>query len=213
MAQTRQQFSSYIRIRSLSSQSGKPSQELNSAKADLEATLHELQTDLSDMHESVKAVEADPYAYGLEVEEVSRRRRFVRELEGEVEDMMEELKKTAQAVSNAPVHREDSGGSSFEDEQAAREWEQQQQQQIMAEQDEALEDVSRTIGNIRQHAHEMGRELEEQSEYATCYRTLRRPLTARRMLNAVGRDVDRVEDKLKNGMKKMAWVIKQNEGG
>lgn len=169
MTQTRQQFSSYLRIRSISSKSTNPSPELLSAKADLEATLHELQSDLTDMHESVKAVEADPYAYGLDVEEVSRRRRFVRELEGEVEDMMEELKKTVEKSAkqasglggDAYVDMEEGG----EDEQFSRQWEQQQQIEMMREQDLALEDVSRTIGNIRQQAHVMGRELEEQAEY------------------------------------------------
>ena len=45
-------------------------------------------------------------------------------------------------------------------------WEQEQQQVIMAEQDEVLEGVYRTVGNLREQAHEMGRELGEQTECA-----------------------------------------------
>ena len=34
----------------------------------------------------------------------------------------------------------------------------------------------------------------------------------RRLLDEVDKDVTRVQDKLTNGMKRVAWVIKKNEG-
>lgn len=75
-------------------------------------------------------------------------------------------------------------------------YEQEQQVQMMQEQDEALDGVFKTVGNLRQQADDMGRELEEQDE----------------MLGDVDRLADRVQGKLANGMKRVGWVIKHNEG-
>jgi hypothetical protein len=67
---------------------------------------------------------------------------------------------------------------------------------MMHEQDEALDGVFRTVGNLRQQADDMGRELEEQGE----------------MLNDVDTVADRVGGKLQTGIKKVGWVIRKNEG-
>jgi hypothetical protein len=75
-------------------------------------------------------------------------------------------------------------------------FEQQRQAEILQEQDEALDGVFRTVGNLRQQAGDMGRELEEQVE----------------ILEDMGHAADRVEGKLKNGMKRVGWVLKHNEG-
>ena len=39
------------------------------------------------------------------------------------------------------------------------------------------------------------------------------PLVRLRLLDEVDKDVTRVQDKLTNGMKRVAWIIKKNEGG
>lgn len=75
-------------------------------------------------------------------------------------------------------------------------FEQQRQAEILLEQDEALDGVFRTVGNLRQQAGDMGRELEEQVE----------------MLDDMGQVADRVEGKLANGMKRVGWILKRNEG-
>ncbi|RPA81184.1 hypothetical protein BJ508DRAFT_115184 [Ascobolus immersus RN42] len=199
IAQTRQQFSSYLRIRSLQQpRNNGPTPELKSAKEELEATLQDLSTDLSDLHESVKAVELDPYAYGLDIEEVSRRRNFVREIEGEVEDMMEELKKEVERVKESAHHDPygvDGDGYGDEEEGGYAAWEQERQVQIMREQDEVLEDVGRSINVLRQTAHAMGEELAEQGE----------------ILDRVDEDADRIDAKLKMGMQRMTNFLKKNE--
>ena len=38
------------------------------------------------------------------------------------------------------------------------------------------------------------------------------PFVCLRLLDEVDKDVARVQDKLTNGMKRVAWVIKKNEG-
>ena len=75
-------------------------------------------------------------------------------------------------------------------------FEQQRQEQIMQEQDEALDDVFKTVGTLRQQADTMGRELEEQAD----------------LLDDVDNIADRVGGKLQNGIKKIGWVIRKNEG-
>ena len=155
--------------------------------------------------ESVKAVQDDPYKYGLEIEEVSRRKRLVDEVGGEVEDMREELLKT---ISSIPAYSnpnaagyggEDSSmlGGDGERHDYNAEFEHEQQLVMMAEQDTQLDGVFRTVGNLRQQADDMGRELEEQAE----------------MLEVVDGLADRVGSRLGTGMKKMGEVVRRNEDG
>lgn len=201
MNSTRSLFSSYIRIRSLASNS---SPELVQARKELEAAVQELSSDLQDLVDSVRAVERDPFRYGLDIDEVGRRRKLVEDVGNEVDNMREEL-------MNATSARKASGsnGSTLpppdtfgldspppEDRDDYGAFEQQRQVEMMQEQDEALDDVFKTVGNLRQQANDMGRELEEQGE----------------ILEDVDNLADRVGGKLQHGMQKVGWVIKKNEG-
>ncbi|KAI4175586.1 MAG: hypothetical protein LQ343_001577 [Gyalolechia ehrenbergii] len=195
---TRSLFSSYLRIRSLASSASSP--ELTQARTELENNLHDLSSDLQDLVDSVKAVESDPFRYGVDIDEVERRRRLVEEVGGEVEDMREELKNVAGGQIKRGAN--DSAlppPSAFDpdapegDDYAA--FEQQRQVEIMQEQDEALDGVFKTVGNLRQQANDMGRELEEQHE----------------MLDEAETLAERVGGKLQTGIKKVGWVVKKNE--
>ncbi|KAF2084661.1 hypothetical protein K490DRAFT_48603 [Saccharata proteae CBS 121410] len=197
---TRPLFSSYLRIRSTASSASNP--ELRESRAELESALQELSTDLRDLVASVKAVEHDPYRYGIDIDEVSRRRRLVEEVGGEVEDMRGELLKALSGAEGSGMGKggvaadlpdPDSFGEEDEDGYAAME--QERQVEMMHEQDEALDGVFRTVGNLRQQADDMGRELEEQGE----------------LLEDVDTVADRVGGKLQNGIKRVGWVIKKNE--
>jgi hypothetical protein len=144
-------------------------------------------------------VQSDPYKYGLEIEEVARRKRLVEEVGGEVEDMREELEKAVDAgrAGNGNGGVFDGREGEREGEDAYAEFEQQQQQHMMAEQDTQLESVFHTVGNLRQQADSMGRELEEQAE----------------MLEVVDGLADRVGGRLQTGLKSMGSVIRRNEDG
>lgn len=74
--------------------------------------------------------------------------------------------------------------------------EQQRQSELMHEQDEQLDGVFRTVGNLRQQANDMGRELEDQSH----------------LIDEVDTLADRVGGKLNNGMARIRHVIRKNEG-
>ena len=200
MKTTRSLFSSYLRIRSLASSASSP--ELAQARSELESTIQDLNTDLQDLVDSVKVVEGDPFRYGLDIDEVGRRRKLVQDAGDEVERMRQDL---ATTVTGSQSKGQGMNGilpppSAFDpddldgDDYGA--FEQQKQVEMMHEQDEALDGVFKTVGNLRQQADEMGRELEEQGE----------------MLGDADKIADRVGGKLQNGIKRVGWVIKNNEG-
>lgn len=152
--------------------------------------------------DSVKAVESDPFRYGLDIDEVERRRKLVQDTGDEVESMRQGL---AKAVTGAQSKGQGTNGtlpppSAFDPDEPDGDgydvFEQQRQVEMMHEQDEALDGVFKTVGNLRQQADEMGRELEEQGE----------------MLEDTDKLADRVGGKLQNGIKRVGWVIKNNEG-
>lgn len=193
---TRSLFSSYLRIRSSASSATTP--ELTEARTELESTVTDLSTDLQDLVDSVRAVEGDPLKYGLDIEEVGRRRKLVQDVGEEVEGMRQELTKTvvgAQDMNGSlpPPSAFEADGDGGDDYGA---FEQQRQVEMMHEQDEALDGVFKTVGNLRQQADDMGRELEQQGE----------------ILEDVDKLADRMGGKLHNGIKRVGWVIKNNEG-
>jgi member of the syntaxin family of t-SNAREs len=219
MQHTRPLFASYLRIRSLSSTPAQ-SPEVASARTDLETALSSLAEDLADLVESVRAVESDPSHYGLSAHEVSRRKKLVDEIGGEVEDMREELARQTVALAGSSTSNAggvsraaaaarqaanddlpppsafafDEGGSSQGDDNYA-EFEHQQQLQMMRDQDQQLDGVFATVGNLRRQADDMGRELEEQHE----------------MLEHVDTLADRVGGRLQTGMQKLGYVMRRNE--
>lgn len=165
--------------------------------------LRDLQADLADLTDAVSAVESDPYAFGLQVEEVRRRRRLVGDVGDEIARMQQELQRTPQ-----PVHGKAKGaanGSMLPDPDAfdehgdddyAAAFEQQRQEELLHEQDDIMEGVSQTVGNLRQQADVFGRELDEQGQ----------------ILEDVDHAADRVGRKLQTGMRRIGEVIKRNEG-
>ena len=201
--ETRSLFSSYLRIRTLA----KPqSEELIQARTDLETNLAALWADLQDLLDSIAAVESDPYAFGIDTAEVQRRRGFVRDVGDEVEGMRQELEGMSEQNVAAGTGQQGKGKgklpppTAFDDEEGEdgdnyAEFEQEQQQTMMAEQDEQLDGVFRSVGVLRGQAEDMGRELEEQGH----------------MLEDVDTLADRVGGKLQVGVKKVGEVIRKNE--
>lgn len=116
----------------------------------------------------------------------------MQEVTGETDDMREEAKKQPSASGQGELP--DPSSFSMQDD-AYEEFEQQQQQQIMRDQDDELEGVSTTVGNLRRQADDMGRELEEQGQ----------------MLEVVDDTAERVRGRLSNGMQKLNHVVRKNE--
>jgi len=196
LSSTRSLFTSYLRIQSLTTSATSP--ELASARSDLESALSTLAEDLADLEAAVQAVESNPAQFGLSQDEVTRRRRLVQEVGGETEDMREELKK-AKPGRAAAGDLPDPNSFAIQDggdaDDAYEEFEHQQQMQIMRDQDEQLDGVSVTVGNLRRQADDMGRELEEQ----------------RQILEVVDDAAERVGGRLQNGMQKLNHIVRRNE--
>ncbi|KAH7152214.1 t-SNARE [Dactylonectria estremocensis] len=193
MASTRPLFASYLRIRSLSTAASSP--ELASARADLESALSALADDLADLVGSVQAVESNPAQFGLSAHEVTRRKRLVQEVGGEVDDMREELGKKITGGGRGASDLPDPNAFAIDGDDSYAEFEQQQQVEMMREQDTHLDGVFQTVGNLRRQADDMGRELEEQRE----------------MLEVVDNVADRVGGRLQTGVQKLQQVVRQNE--
>lgn len=204
---TRQIFSSYLRIRSLTSSAVSP--ELTSARSEVHEALEDLTTDLEDLRLAVSECERDPYRFGLEIQEVAQRRRWLVEIEGEVSDMKEEVTKEASFLGlssgkgkgtdytgqDIPEQDDyDAQGNGADDPYSQNE--QMYQQEIMRTQDKQLEGVNRTVQNLRLQANDMGRELEEQAV----------------IIEETEAIAERVEGKLKKGVKGIDRFIKKNEG-
>lgn len=199
---TRHLFSSYLRIRSLSasnphSSSSTPSSELLQSQTELAENLDTLTADIADLLDSIRAIEADPYRFGLDVSEVTRRKTFTRDVTREVASMRAQIQtQSTGAASRLPdpdAFGRDNGDDGTDD--AYAEFEQAQQQDMMREQDEAMDGVFHTVGNLRGQAEDMGRELEEQGQ----------------MLGDVDVLADRVGGKLAVGARRIGEVIRRGE--
>ena len=108
---------------------------------------------------------------------MQRRRKLVDDVGVEVEKMRLELQQTVShsAVDGALPNPTEFDAALEEEERAQQQrggqggddyyvsMEQQRQSDLMHEQDEQLDGVFRTVGNLREQANHMGRELEDQA--------------------------------------------------
>lgn len=120
------------------------------------------------------------------------------EVKGEVSDMREELSQPARRPTGRPGAEQeelpDPSAFALGDGEYA-ELEHRQQERMLREQDVHLDGVSRTVGNLRRQAGDMGRELEEQGG----------------MLEVVDNMADRVGGRLQSGVRRLNDVARRNE--
>ena len=87
-------------------------------------------------------------------------------------------------------------GDETDDHKAAGDNLTRQQRQLVREQDEVLEDMSASVGNLRQVSSAIGGELDEQAV----------------MLDEFGAEIENAETKLDATMRKMAKVLHMSNG-
>ncbi|KAH9265511.1 hypothetical protein BASA83_011107 [Batrachochytrium salamandrivorans] len=137
----------------------------------------------------LQIVQGNPARFKLDRAQIDSRKQFVLESRRGIEDMRSNV--------NNPGAARMGGG-----ERNAREftwvWKkknrQSQQQSLMREQDEQMDDVAVTVGNLREVARVMGDELDDQT----------------RLLGEVEIQVDSTQNKLADGMKRMQDFIRAN---
>ncbi|KZT34394.1 hypothetical protein SISSUDRAFT_1026629 [Sistotremastrum suecicum HHB10207 ss-3] len=182
--------SSYQRIKSTA---GADSEELAWARNELNATLTTLEADLEDLEGSVKMVEeTGARMFGLEEDEVMRRRKYVAQVKREIDNMKRELTSdSSHRQADKPTPRNDAAESRTDEE----EWAEQEQQMMIHQQDRTLTDIQGTLTTLAQQAGLMGTEISEHVE----------------MLDDLERNVDRTDSKLNTAMKKLQKFIRDTE--
>lgn len=171
---------SYRRITKTSSpQSAEASQTIE----DIDGLIEDIRSDIKDLEDSIAAASKSPERYGITLEELDRRRQFVSATQQKLKTIQTSLRPTAPAEQHEAELNHD------------EQEEEQYQAQIMAEQDTQLDSVFHTVGNLRQQASTMGRELHEQSE----------------ILQEFEMAVDKSSDRLKQGMSQITDFLKRNE--
>ncbi|KAG0297825.1 hypothetical protein BGZ98_000421 [Dissophora globulifera] len=186
-------------------------EELVKTKEELHAILANIEQDLEDLDDAVRAVIENPQRFNLTTRESNARKQFVDQTRRKIQDMKTKLDQPVK-IGSAQLDRlallEDVGTSSPRGYQKPTrrenmmysnakfvEQEAQQQQMLMQEQDQQLDGVMHTVLNMRDIASTMNDELQDQSM----------------LLDDLDEHVDRTAGRLGKAMRRMNHFIKQNE--
>ncbi|KAH9815444.1 syntaxin 6, N-terminal-domain-containing protein [Melampsora americana] len=204
-------FSSYKRILlTLPISSHQTSIELKTSKSELKATLSGLMADLLELNDTVKVLEDDfnsfgKSKFGLTEDEIKRRRIWVRNCEGELRRMLEEINEpefhqsTLNSNSNTyhPLSQHFSNHShdhqTQEDEMEA--YQQEQESMIIHQQDQTLGNISGVVEVLREQASLMGREIVDQNT----------------ILEEFDQDLDLTESRLSKANQKLNQFVNENK--
>ncbi|KAF9582350.1 hypothetical protein BGW38_000315 [Lunasporangiospora selenospora] len=186
-------------------------EELLKTREELNQILSNIEQDLEDLDEAVKAVVENPQRFNLTTREMNSRKQFVEQTRRKVQGMRTTLDKPVK-IGSAQLDRmalmEDAGSSSPRGYQKPSrrdnvmysnskfvEQEAMQQQMLIQEQDQQLDGVMHTVLNMREIATTMNGELQDQSM----------------LLDDLDDHVDRSSGRLQSAMKRMSDFIKANE--
>ncbi|KAG0344651.1 Syntaxin-10 [Podila humilis] len=186
-------------------------EELVKTKEELNHILANIEQDLEDLDDAVRAVIDNPQRFNLTTRESNARKQFVDQTRRKVQDMKVALEKPIK-IGSAQLDRlallEDAGTSSPRGYQKPTrrenmmysntkfiEQESQQQQILMQEQDQQLDGVMHTVLNMRDIASTMNQELTDQDM----------------LLDDLDDHVDRTSGRLQKTMNRMNKFIKDNE--
>ncbi|KAF9397332.1 hypothetical protein BGX21_008974, partial [Mortierella sp. AD011] len=202
-------FASWKRI--LQTVTSADNEELVKTKEELLQIISNVEQDLEDLDDAVKAVIENPQRFNLTTRESNARKQFVDQTKRKVHEMRTTLEKPVK-IGSAQIDRlallEDVGTSSPRGYQKPSrrenamysnskfvEQEAQQQQILLEEQEQQLDGVMNTVINMREIALTMNGELQDQSM----------------LLDDLDEHVDRTSGSLRKAMKRMNHFIKQNE--
>jgi len=177
------------------------------AATELKNSLRSIEWDLEDLEDTVQIVEKNPTKFRIDGAELAVRKGFIETTRDEVAKMKEKISKPTQKndrlLAQPPVSAQQSGGGgggatkysrlSNEVDSPHREFivGMEQQEQIIRRQDETLEIMTDSMGNIRSMSQHVSNELDEQAV----------------MLDEFGAEIEHTDSKLDATMKKMAKVL------
>jgi len=178
------------------------------AATELKNSLRSIEWDLEDLEDTVQIVEKNPTKFRIDGSELAVRKGFIEMTRDEVAQMKETISKQGnnknidrrivQPSSSPPPPGQGSGGTKYsrlpsEADSPHREFivGMEHQEQIIRRQDETLEIMTDSMGNIRSMSQHVSNELDEQAV----------------MLDDFGAEIEHADSKLDATMKKMAKVL------
>lgn len=171
---------------------------------DLSNVIQELVETIHDLSQSTGAVQSRPEDFGLTQHDVQTRISQVGNLNRQLNDLQEKVIEIRKRHESQTKDYLFSGNTSAPSKINGDEVESQTPsgvgssllyQQEMENQDNILDSVYQTVNSLNQQAHVMSQELAEQSV----------------MIEDFDRQVDTAQDRLRRGLKKVDWVIKNNQ--
>ncbi|KAJ1527365.1 Syntaxin-6, partial [Nowakowskiella sp. JEL0078] len=181
-------------------------EELKWTSQELKNSLQTIELDLQDLEETIKIVEANPNRFRLDESEILGRRDFISKTRKSVLDMKTTVgnptaNKSRESVQRnallSPIRNKVTESSSIKKPISASNFvenEQHTQAMIMRQQDDQLDGVLNTVHGLKEVAHVMGRELDDQTH----------------LLGDLENQVDTTQGKLQLGIKRLREIIKTN---
>ncbi|ORZ03441.1 t-SNARE [Syncephalastrum racemosum] len=166
-------------------------QELVWTADELHSSLEAIEQDLDDLDEAFSVSQSNPEKFNLSTSELNSRRSFLAQARNSIQKMRN-------TMANPPKRRNDPGfgeGSSQQHNDRLIENEQQQQMIMMQEQDTHLDSMSGTLGNLKDIAGTMNREIDDHVI----------------ILDELGDHVDRSQGRLKRAMGKVTHILRKEE--
>ncbi|KAL2315787.1 SNARE Tgl1 [Schizosaccharomyces pombe] len=157
-----------------------------SPNTELTYAIEELSETLKDLKAAVEIAMKNSEHFGLDEEELKSRRRFVSELDIELNNIQLKMGAAPSTPVSTEPYTVDNGASaglSEEDHAVNRQY----QEQLYQQQDVMLDGVYDTIGNIRGQAALMGEELGQQAD----------------LLDTLDNSIETTNSKLRRGMKRL----------
>jgi len=163
-------------------------------------SLRSIEWDLEDLEDTVQIVEKNPSKFRIDSTELAVRRTFIQTTREEVKQMKEAISAPAQGERLAAGSPGQGGGNSKYSrlpstaDSPHREGfivNLEQQQEVMRRQDETMEVMADSMGNIRDMSHHIANELDEQAV----------------MLDEFGAEIEHADSRVDATLRKVAKVL------
>ncbi|KAJ3385731.1 Syntaxin-6 [Lobulomyces angularis] len=173
----------------------------NFLKDQLKSTLKSIKDDLEDLDETINVIQRDPGRFNLNHFEVNSRKDLLESLRKDLkslDDFLNDLDRNQLFSTKQQSQQNFDYQPQLQKEhlnnKSLIENEQQQQQLLFKTQDKQLDGVYNTVVNLKEVAHVMGREIDDQA----------------RLIDDIEIQVDTTQHKLNHGIKKVNDFIKAN---
>ncbi|CAG9763249.1 unnamed protein product [Ceutorhynchus assimilis] len=180
--------------------------EIEWTNTELKNSLRSIEWDLEDLEDTIDIVEKNPSKFKIDNRELTKRKHFIESTKNEIQSMKDRIS-TSKGKDKDRRPLLDSGSpvrltnmhsgtkySKLENEIESPQFLQRQQMYEVQNQDEQLEAIAGSLGNLKTVSRHIGIELDEQQG----------------MLDEFGTELENTDSKLDTTMKKMAKVLRMS---